>query len=80
MPLSSVFFLFSSKDLITARAFRSLFLCAAQVNYGIARSRLGAVGYGETQLLNTANTSDAHRVNRRIEARVSASVKEKLTK
>lgn len=49
-------------------------------NYGIARSRLGAVGYGETQLLNTANTSDAHRVNRRIEARVSASVKEKLTK
>lgn len=48
--------------------------------YGIDRSRLGAVGYGETQLLNTANTAEAHRVNRRIEARVSASVKEKLTK
>jgi hypothetical protein len=33
MPLSCVIFLFSSKDQITARAFSSLFLSAAQVKY-----------------------------------------------
>ena len=48
--------------------------------YGIDRSRLSAVGYGETQLLDDSNTAQAHSINRRIEAKVSAMVKEKLTK
>lgn len=40
-------------------------------DYGIDESRLTAVGYGETNLLNTANTKAAHQENRRIEATVS---------
>jgi OOP family OmpA-OmpF porin len=47
--------------------------------YGIDANRLSAVGYGETRLLNSANNAEAHRVNRRIEAKVSTMVKEKLT-
>ncbi len=48
--------------------------------YGIDASRLQAIGYGETRLKNTANTAEAHRVNRRIEAKVSAIVERKVTK
>lgn len=47
--------------------------------YGIDAGRLAAVGFGETQLLDSSNTAEAHRVNRRIEAQVSATVKEKVT-
>ncbi|GAC30513.1 OmpA family protein [Brumicola pallidula] len=42
--------------------------------YGIDASRLTAMGYGETQLKDTANTAQAHKVNRRIEIKVSAKV------
>ncbi|MBT0586923.1 OmpA family protein [Alteromonas oceanisediminis] len=48
--------------------------------YGINRSRLSAVGYGETQLLDERNVAEAHRVNRRIHAKVVAQVKEKETR
>ncbi|MDT0583501.1 MULTISPECIES: OmpA family protein [Alteromonadaceae] len=48
--------------------------------YGIAAERLTAVGYGETQLKDPANTAEAHRVNRRIEVKVSAKVKTKATR
>jgi OOP family OmpA-OmpF porin len=48
--------------------------------YGIAAERLTAVGYGETQLKDSANTAEAHRVNRRIEVKVSAKVKTKATR
>ncbi len=36
--------------------------------HGIKAERLSAVGYGEARLLNTANSSQAHSENRRIEA------------
>lgn len=48
--------------------------------YGIDSSRLEAVGFGESQLKDTANTAEAHRINRRIEVKVSAMVKETATK
>jgi OOP family OmpA-OmpF porin len=48
--------------------------------YGIAAERLVAVGYGEERLLDTANTREAHKVNRRIEAVVTAIQKVKLKK
>lgn len=48
-------------------------------SYGIDASRLTAVGFGETRLLNDANSAEAHRMNRRIEATVSATVKEPIT-
>lgn len=44
--------------------------------YGIEAGRISAVGYGETRLLDTSNSAEAHRNNRRIEAKVSATVKE----
>lgn len=40
--------------------------------YSIDESRLSAVGYGEEQLLNSANTEAAHTQNRRIMATVKA--------
>ncbi|GGW83609.1 OmpA family protein [Alteromonas halophila] len=43
--------------------------------YGIAADRLDTVGYGETQLLDTDNDAEAHRVNRRISVSVSEMVK-----
>lgn len=46
--------------------------------YGIDGGRLTAVGYGENNLLDDSNTAEAHRVNRRIEARVSATEKVKM--
>jgi len=48
--------------------------------YGIDASRLTAVGYGETQLKDSANTAAAHKANRRIEVKVSAKVKTKATR
>ncbi|MFC4701415.1 OmpA family protein [Glaciecola siphonariae] len=48
--------------------------------YGIDASRLSAIGYGETRLKFTENTAEAHRLNRRIEAKITATVEEKLTR
>jgi OOP family OmpA-OmpF porin len=48
--------------------------------YGIDASRLTAVGFGETRLKFTENTPEAHRLNRRTEARVVAEVEEKMTR
>lgn len=48
--------------------------------YGIDKNRLVAKGFGETQLLDTSNTAAAHKVNRRIIGKVSASQRVKLTK
>jgi OOP family OmpA-OmpF porin len=53
-----------------ADSFKDMFV----TKYGIDASRLTAVGYGETQLKDTANTAQAHKVNRRIEIKVSAKV------
>lgn len=44
-------------------------------DFGIKQSRLKAKGYGETLLINTANTAAAHKENRRIEANVSVTEK-----
>jgi OOP family OmpA-OmpF porin len=43
--------------------------------YGIEASRLSTVGYGEEQLLDTSNTLAAHKINRRIDVKVSEKVK-----
>ena len=42
--------------------------------YGIDAVRIDTVGYGETQLLDPANTADAHMVNRRISVTVEQTV------
>ncbi|MFA3792724.1 OmpA family protein [Aliiglaciecola sp. SL4] len=57
-----------------AKAVRTLLI----EKYGIAADRLSAEGFGETQLLDTSNTAAAHKVNRRIEAVVTAIKKEKV--
>ena len=49
-------------------------------SYGIAPERLKAVGFGETQLKDTADTAAAHRINRRIEVKVTATIKETATR
>lgn len=43
--------------------------------FGIAATRLEAKGYGESQLLNTANTAKAHAENRRIQATMKVTKK-----
>jgi OOP family OmpA-OmpF porin len=48
--------------------------------YGIEAERLSAVGFGETQLLDTANTAAANAKNRRITAKVTASKRIKVEK
>ncbi|MEP0355156.1 OmpA family protein [Paraglaciecola sp.] len=48
--------------------------------YGVDADRLTTQGYGETQLLDTANTAEANKKNRRIIAIVSASERVKLQK
>ncbi|ALS99015.1 OmpA family protein [Lacimicrobium alkaliphilum] len=48
--------------------------------YGIDANRLKAVGYGETRPLDDADTAEAHRKNRRIHTRVTATKKVKVTK
>ncbi|WP_299072202.1 OmpA family protein [uncultured Paraglaciecola sp.] len=40
--------------------------------YGIDAKRITAIGFGESQLLDTSNTAAADKVNRRITAKVSA--------
>ena len=46
--------------------------------YGVDASRISAIGYGETRLKDTANTAAAHKINRRIEGRVTAKVQVKM--
>lgn len=46
--------------------------------YNIGQSRVSSVGYGETRLLDTSNSRDADRKNRRIEARISGSKRIKV--
>ncbi len=48
--------------------------------YGIDAGRLEAVGFGETQLKDTDNTAEAHRINRRIEVSVTALVESKVAR
>lgn len=48
--------------------------------YGIDESRISAVGYGETRLLNDANTAEAHSENRRIEAKLMIEKRVKVTR
>ena len=44
-------------------------------DFGVDASRLSAIGYGESELLNTDNTAEAHEQNRRIEATISTTNK-----
>jgi OOP family OmpA-OmpF porin len=46
--------------------------------YGIKAARLTAIGYGETQLLDTSNTAKGNQANRRITAKVSVSNRVKV--
>ncbi len=48
--------------------------------FGISSERLTAIGYGETKLINTDGTAEAAAQNRRIQARVTATVKVAETK
>ena len=49
-------------------------------NFDVASNRLSAKGYGETQLLDTANTASAHAKNRRVVTVVITTEREKVTK
>ncbi|GLX77770.1 porin [Thalassotalea insulae] len=44
-------------------------------DFSIAANRLTAIGHGEQQLKNSANTASAHAVNRRIEATITGAQK-----
>lgn len=44
-------------------------------DYGIDADRLKSVGYGETQLLDDSNTAEANRINRRIQIKVSDTIR-----
>jgi OOP family OmpA-OmpF porin len=48
--------------------------------YNISASRLTTIGYGETRLKFTENTAEAHRLNRRIEAKVTATIEESVAR
>jgi len=48
--------------------------------YGIDASRLTAIGHGETNLIDTALTAEAHKKNRRIEVNVLAKTEKKAVK
>ena len=48
--------------------------------FAVKESRLTAIGFGETQLIDTQNTAAAHAKNRRIVANVTAIEKRKVTK
>lgn len=41
---------------------------ALSSRYGIDAKRVSAIGYGETRLLDKANTAEAHKLNRRVQA------------
>ncbi|WP_240615596.1 OmpA family protein [Alteromonas facilis] len=58
-----------------ANAVRDLLINA----YGIDAGRLSAEGFGETRLLDASDSAEAHKMNRRIEAKVSATVKERVS-
>lgn len=47
-------------------------------HFGVDAARVSHVGYGETRLLNTSQTREAHRENRRIEAKISGSKRVKV--
>ena len=49
-------------------------------DYGIDAGRLEAQGFGESQLKDTSNTAEAHRINRRIEVKVTALVETKAVR
>ncbi|WJG09778.1 OmpA family protein [Aliiglaciecola sp. LCG003] len=63
-----------SLSLSRAKAVRQLLIS----KYGINAARITAEGFGETQLLDTSNTVAANKINRRIEAVVTATKKEKV--
>jgi OOP family OmpA-OmpF porin len=48
--------------------------------FNIDASRLTTRGYGQTQLLSSDNTMAAHKLNRRVVAKIATSVKEAVTK
>ncbi|TWX73592.1 OmpA family protein [Colwellia sp. C1TZA3] len=48
--------------------------------FNIDASRLTAKGYGQTQLLSADNTIAAHKLNRRVVAKIATSVKKVVTK
>lgn len=48
--------------------------------FNIDASRLTTKGYGQTQLLSTDNNIAAHKLNRRVVAKIATSVKEVVTK
>lgn len=47
--------------------------------FAIDAMRINTKGFGETQLLDDSNTAAAHKKNRRIDARVSTSIRKKVT-
>ena len=53
---------------------------ALTTRYQIASERVKAVGYGETRLLDKANSAEAHKVNRRVVAVISVSERYRLKK
>ncbi|MGB3725868.1 MAG: OmpA family protein [Glaciecola sp.] len=59
-----------------AKAVRELLIS----EYGVDANRLSAQGFGESQLKDTSNTAAAHKVNRRIEVKVTAIVESKVTR
>lgn len=48
--------------------------------FSIQSDRLSAVGYGETRLLDSANSTQAHKKNRRVIAKISTSTQKAVTK
>jgi OOP family OmpA-OmpF porin len=48
--------------------------------YGVDSSRLSSKGFGESELIDMANTLEANKVNRRITAKVKATMREKVLK
>lgn len=59
-----------------AEAIRSLLI----THYDIAENRITAIGYGEARLLDRADSVEAHRTNRRIEARLVVNKREKVAR
>ncbi len=59
-----------------ANAFKEMLV----TRYDIKESRLQAKGFGETQLLDSSNTLEAHKKNRRIYIRVTETVKRREKK
>ncbi|WP_206485011.1 OmpA family protein [Thalassotalea sp. G2M2-11] len=49
-------------------------------DFGVAANRLTAIGHGESQLKDPANTAQAHAINRRTEATITGAEKVPVTK